>query len=706
MSKAGKVFRRITRSLVTIPQRIPKIRKQMLIRLLAVSVVLVVGFIYIVYNLVQYQLKDSESYKKQVLAQQNYSSVTLNYKRGDILDCKGSYLATSTKIYNLILEPKNIIDSDKYKLNEGKSNEISYKELTVEALNKYFPFEAGQLEDILKNESSSYYYVAFKDLPYDQVSGYLDYSKTDDGKHIIGVVLEENYQRTYPNKTAACQLIGYTSSGNVGNWGIEQQYNDVLNGNEGRKYSYMNSDGEIESEVHDAMDGNSVVSTIDLNIQNIVDKEIATFMKSVGAKNVSALVMNPNNSEVLAMSNSKVYDLNDPYNEDVLLNTYDEQEIAQMTDKEKLEALEDVWRNVTISDTYEPGSTFKPFTISAALEEGMTHDKDTFYCNGSLKVGDHTIRCHNTDGKIDLEHALAKSCNVSMMTINAKLGAEKFTKYQSIFGFGQYTNIDLPGEASAASLVYSPENIGPTDLATNSFGQGFNCTMIQLASGFCSLINGGNYYEPHVVKEIRNAEGGTVKTVDKKLVKKTVSKATSKLIKKYLKTVVEEGTGTGCQIAGYEIGGKTGTAEKLPRNNGKYLLSFIGYAPYDNPQVVVYVTIDEINLPNQEQTSYAVHIVQKIMKQVLPYMGVIQEKITKEEQEKDIVNVNESGKVVSDSGSDAEKYLKSDVDTTTEETTEEQGQTTGDTGSQQTTQAANDTAVQTTEATTAATPLP
>ena len=497
-----------------------KVKKQMLLHLFFVVALIFIGFGIVIGNLIRYQIKDTESYKKKVLSQQKYSSITLNYRRGDIMDRKGSYLATSTKVYNLILEPKNIISGEKYRYGKEKK---TYKDITVDALYKYFSFSSGQVEKILEEEPESYFYVAFQKLAYKEVSDYLDYVKTEEGECVIGVVLQENYERSYPNKTAACQLVGYTSSGNVGNWGIEQQYNDILNGTEGRKYSYMTDAGTVETELQEAKDGYSVVSTIDLNIQNIVDKQIAQFMQSVGAKNVSVLVMDPNNAEVLAMGNSKVYDLNDPYNTEALKQIYTEEEINAMSDEEQLKAFNDIWRNVIISDTYEPGSTFKPFTMSAALEEGVVHDGDKYYCEGMLKVGDYDIKCHNIDGMTTIEQAIVKSCNVSMMQINAKLGAKQFTKYQSIFGFGQYTNIDLPGEATAESLIYSADKIGPTDLATNSFGQGFNCTMIQLCTGFCSLINGGNYYEPHVVKEIRNSDGGIVNTKEKVLMKKTES---------------------------------------------------------------------------------------------------------------------------------------------------------------------------------------
>ncbi len=643
-----------------------RVNRRMLVHLLFVVVIVFGFFGVVIFKLVQYQIRDTEAYKKSSLTRQDYSSQTLYYRRGDILDRKGSYLATSKKIYNLVIEPKNIKDSARFYATKEKT----YKDITLDALDKYFDEGNSKIETILTENANSFYYVLQTKLTYEDVEDYLEYAKTDEGKYVRGINLEENYERNYPNGSAGCHLIGYTSAGNVGNWGIEQEYSDTLNGADGRKYRYMDENGAIVTEVKNAEDGNTVVSTMDLNIQNIVDKQVKKFMSNVGAKNVSVLVMDPQSSEILAMSNSKSYNLNDPYNEDYLKYVSSDAEIAAADDEGKLQTLNEVWRNRVISDTYEPGSTFKPFTMCAALDEGVTYDGDTFVCGGKLHIGDHDIKCHNVngDGPLSPKMAIAKSCNVAMMLINEKLGAKRFTKYQGIYGFGQYTGIDLPGEASAAGLIYTADDIGPTDLAVNSFGQGFNCTMIQLGTGFCSLINGGNYYQPHVVKEIRNSEGGTVETIEKKLMKKTVSKTTSKLIRSYLKEVVDSGTGTGCQIPGYVISGKTGTAEKLPRNQGRYLLSFIGFAPYDHPEVVVYVTIDEINLPSQEQTSYAVHLARKIFAQVLPYLGIEQVKV--KDDDKEIVNVNENGTAITDNGDKASDYLKENDDVA-EVTTEE-----------------------------------
>lgn len=620
-------------------------------RLVILCGFVVIGLFAVIARLVQYQIMDTKQYKKDVLSQQQYSSVDINYRRGDILDSKGSYLATSVKIYNLVLEPKNIEEAAKYNF-VYDHKETDSKEVSIDALCQYFGFTRSEVEDILSKNPNSYYYVAKSKLSYNDVKDYMDYIKTDLGKRVIGIELTEDYERSYPNGTAACQLLGYVSSGNVGNWGLEQQYSDTLNGTQGRRYSYVTDDGDVETETRDAVNGDSLITTLDLNIQNICDEQISSFMSKVGAKNVSALVMNPQNGDVLAMSNSKLFNPNDPFDEealkqlssDELKKLFKKTSIDELTDKEKSEAMSSIWRNYIISDTYEPGSTFKPFTMAAALEEGTVQDGDTFFCPGYKTVGDYDIRCHSYevggDGMVTLEQAIAKSCNVAMMDINLKLGAKKFAKYQDLFGFGQYTNIDLPGEASAENLIYTADKLGPTELATCSFGQGLNCSMIQLASGFCSLINGGNYYQPHVVKEIRNDDGGTVRTFDKEVVKKTVSKKTSSLMRRYLKSVVESGTGTGCQISGYDIGGKTGTAEKLPRNNGKYLVSFIGFAPCDDPQVLVYVTIDEVHMASQEQTSLAVQLTRNILRQVLPYLGI--EKTGKEIDDDDVKNVNEN----------------------------------------------------------------
>lgn len=618
--------------------------KKMQSKLLFVLAVLFIAYAIVVVRLTYINVKSGKKYEKQVLSQQRYDSVTLPFQRGEIRDRKGTVLAASVKVYNLILEPRNIIEADQYK-EERRKGET--QQATVDAIVKCFgetDITKEELDEIINNHPDSYYEKISKlrKLSYEQKKKFEQYLKTEtvivnsEGKEVKGVIgdnvkgylFEEEYQRTYPNGTSACHVLGYTSSGNVGNWGIEQAYNSYLNGTNGREYGYLKEGLELERTVKPAVNGNSVVSTIDLNIQSVVEKKVKRFMKKVGAENTSVLVMNPDNGEILAMANSNIYDPNHPQDEKPLEKWYSADELKKMSNKKKLKAYNKVWKNFVVTNTYEPGSTFKPFTVAAGLEEDKLKGDETYYCDGYQEYGSWFIKCTAYDdgghGNITLSQALEKSCNDALMQINIKNGAGTFAKYQNLFGFGQKTGIDLPGEEDTSGLIYTKEELSSSvNLATNSFGQNFNCSMLQLASGFCSLINGGDYYKPHVVKQIVNDQGGIVKNYDKTLVRKTVSANTSKKIKKYLKKTVEEGTGKGAKIKGYSIGGKTGTAEKLPRNNGKYLVSFISFAPVEHPQLLIYVTIDELAAEGgQAQSSYAVSLSREIMEELVTYMNI------------------------------------------------------------------------------------
>ena len=382
--------------------------------------------------------------------------------------------------------------------------------------------------------------------------------------------------------------------------------------------------------------------------------------QDVGSKVASAIVMDPKTGEILAMASTKQYDLNEPrkldeteYPESLLLElgkkeaqivykrehenkSISTDEVGQYFTQEELlsygrqAAWNEVWRNPVISDTYEPGSTVKPFTIAGALEESVIKPKTTFTCDGKVTLSDgvHTwnIRCIKRDGHgtLDAEQALMKSCNVYMMNTAFAEGAETFVKYQHVFGFGDKTTVDLPGEADTASLVYTADTLGKTTLATNSFGQNFNVTMIQMASAFCSVINGGSYYRPHVVKQILNANGTVIKDVQPELMRVTVSEDTSAFLREALFQTVEGGTGKHAQIQGYHVGGKTGTAQKLPRSAKNYLVSFCGFAPVEDPQLLVYVVVDTPNLEGEAQASasFATKIEQKIMNDALQFLNI------------------------------------------------------------------------------------
>jgi stage V sporulation protein D (sporulation-specific penicillin-binding protein) len=332
--------------------------------------------------------------------------------------------------------------------------------------------------------------------------------------------------------------------------------------------------------------------------------------------------MNPNTGAVLAMAEYPTFDLNNPRDVSEL---FTEAELENVSAEAQMDALNQLWRNFCVSETYEPGSVQKPFTIAGGLETGKLNTNMSFLCDGHETISGSTIGCVNRNGHgmETLETSLMDSCNDALMQMSTNyIGISDFTKYQSAFGFGQKTGIDLPGEAYTASLVYSEENMKTIDLATNSFGQNYNCTMIQVASAFSSLVNGGTYYQPYMVSKVLGADGGTISVTDPMVLKQTVSKSTSEILKKYMYNTVTSGTGATAKVDGYSLGGKTGTAEKQPRNQGNYLVSFIGFAPYDNPELVIYCIVDEPNTEDQPHSYYAQNIVREILEEIFPYMNI------------------------------------------------------------------------------------
>lgn len=595
-----------------------KFPKQMQKKLVMLFVAIILAFIFLIGKITYINAAKGDHYTKVVLDQQQYNSRIIPFKRGDITDRNGTKMATSERVYNVILDAKVMLSSKKN------------VEPTKEVLKECFAIEGEAVEEVIKNSPSSRYNILLKGISYEQ-SQKFEKMAADDKKYpdLAGVWLEEDYIRKYPYNTLASDAIGFTVSGNVGNSGIENSYNMILNGTDGREYGYLDTDASLERTVKEATNGNTIVSTIDVNVQKMVEDRVNAFNDAhrgeahpgEGSANTGVIVMKPNTGEVIAMAGSPNFDLNNPRD---LSKYYTEEQLTVMTDEEKLNALNSLWKNFCVSDTFEPGSTAKPFTVSAGLESGKITGEESYYCGGSLHVGDYDINCHLTSGHgmQTVSEAISNSCNVALMQIGEAIGIEDFCKYQHIFGFGEYTGIDLPGEALTTGLLYNKDNMQATDLAANSFGQSFNVSMIQLASAFSSLVNGGDYYKPHIVKQIQDESGNVIENKEPVLVKKTVSKETSVKIKDYMRQVVAIGTGKGMAVEGYDIGGKTGTAEKLPRGNGKYVLSFVGYAPQENPEVVIYVVIDEPNVGNQSSSSYIAELSQQIMSDIFPYMNI------------------------------------------------------------------------------------
>ena len=595
-----------------------KISKYMQKKLVLLFMAIVLAFVFLVGNITYINASNGEKYTKVVLDQQQYNNRTIPFKRGDIVDRNGTKIATSERVYNVILDVKVMLSDDEY------------VEPTIKALKDCFEIEEEDIRKLIEDSPNSRYSILKKGVDYETAQKFEEIDN-DEKKYpnVKGIWLEEDYVRKYPYNTLASDVIGFTVDGNVGSNGIEAAYNSILNGTDGREYGYLDENSTYERTVKEPDNGSTVVSTIDLQVQSIVEKYILEFNEKhkngattgEGSKNTAVIVMNPQNGEILAEASYPNYDLNQPRN---LSKYYTEEELEEMSDEDKIDALNELWNNFCVSNTYEPGSTFKPFTIAAGLETGILTGEETYVCGGVMHVGDHDIHCSNRSGHgpQSLKRSLENSCNVALMQIGASLGAEEFCRYQKLFGFGEYTGIDLPGEGSTEGLLYTPENMDAASLATNSFGQNFNVTMTQMAASFCSLINGGDYYKPHVVKQIQNENGNVTENKDPILVKKTISKETSDILKDYMLGVVEEGTGASAAVEGYDVGGKTGTAEKLPRGNGKYLVSFIGYAPQENPQVVVYVVIDEPNVDQQASSSYATEMASGIMSEIFPYLGI------------------------------------------------------------------------------------
>ncbi|NCB91381.1 MAG: cell division protein FtsI [Clostridia bacterium] len=573
-------------------------------------------------------------YSQQVLSQsqQRYDSRVIPFKRGDIKDRNGAVLATSEKVYKVILDCK-VVNSDEDYIEPtvkamvdilGLDEELIRSKLTDEET------EASQYQ-IMKTNVSITEKKEFEEYEDPENKEEMSEEEQDERDNVKGVWFEEDYLRTYPLGSTASDLIGFTYTGNTADWGIEGYYSSTLNGVNGRQYGYFNSDADVEQTIIEAEDGNSVISTVDVNIQQVVEKYIQKFMDGMsegpsqtgGAKNVGVIVANPNNGEILAMASNDPYDLNDPRN---LTSFYTQEEIDAMDEASMLDALNGIWKNYCISDTFEPGSTVKPLTVGAALESNAISPDAEYYCDGYQMFGDTRIRCSiypGAHGQETVSDLIKNSCNDGLMQIAESMGAEDFLRYQEIFNFGSTTGIDLPGEATG--IIHTVDELGSrsTELATSSFGQGYTCTMIQEVAAISSVINGGYYYQPQVVSKVLDENGNVIKNEEPVLMKQTISTDVSSLIREYMGTVMEKGgTGNAAKVDGYSMGGKTGTAQKIPRADKKYLVSFVGFAPLDDPQVVIYVVVDEPNAEYQADSKYAQYIAKQVMKEILPYLNI------------------------------------------------------------------------------------
>ena len=602
-------------------------------KLVIVFSVLVALMLALIIRLNYINLTSGETYAKRVLAQQQYTGQTIPFRRGDIVDRNGTVLATSEKVYNLVV--------DAYVINHSKvKQEGDCVEPTLEALDKYFGSSGVNVDEVrqfIKDNPNSRYNVVIKHLPYDTVKAYQEKMAETDEKcnlteglyvSLSGVWFEEEYIRKYPYGTLACDLIGFTNSGNVGAYGLEAYYNDTLNGTDGRDYGYMTENSVVEKNTISPINGYTVVSTIDINIQQIIEKHLHEFNEAYGSKNSAVIVQDVETGEILGMAGYPYFNLNSPNDIEQYIS---DERWDEMSDEDKIKARQAIWRNFCVSDAFEAGSTVKTLTMAMGLEENLINEDTTFTCNGyvSFEDGNNTIEiaCTHVHGTLDLKSALAQSCNAAFMTIGDTVGPKTFRKYQRMFGLGQKTNVDLPGETSG--LLYT-DSMSEIDLVTNAFGQNYTVNMLQVTSAFASLVNGGSYYRPHVVKEIQSESGSVIQSISKELVRTTVSEQTTQTMLSALEQTVTSGTGTKAAVDGYRIGGKTGTAEKFDeegnRANSINLVSFLSAAPIDNPKVVVYVLIDEPDVTDQANgAKLAANMTGRIYKELLPYMQIFPE---------------------------------------------------------------------------------
>lgn len=611
---------------------------------------------------------DGERYKKQVLSQQQYSSTTIPYKRGEILDSKGTKLAVSEKVYDLVLDCKQ--------MNVTVKNEQPYVEPTIEALVKYFGVDGSKVRAYAQENPNSQYYVLKKRMSYEEISEYqkmmADEGRKEESANIKGIWFDESYKRVYPNDDLACDVIGFSRTDGTGTYGLEEYYNDVLSGVNGRQFGYLDADENLTRTTKAAVDGYNIYSTIDATIQGIVQKYLEQYNeenKNVnregnGARDAACIIMEVNTGNVLAMASYPFFDLNNTRETEPLIgsllidengevtDTVINEEIAASLEEEGMEDtlvqnLNALWKNYCINSTYEPGSVMKPFIAAIGLESGKLTGNESFECTGIIEVGGYKIRCHNylsgAEGWLTIGESIERSCNVALVRMAQVIGKEEILKYMQSFNFGLRTNIDLAGEARTASLVFNENTMGPTELATTSFGQGFNVTMIQMITGFCALINGGYYYEPHMVSKITASDGSVVENIEPRILKQVVSAETSAKVREYCEQVVYGAHGTGSRgiPPGYRIGGKTGTAETVSKNGTRdkdeYVVSFMAYAPADDPQIAIYVVLNRPNAANQDlETRKAVVMSKNIMSEVLPYLNIFMTEPLTEEEEKEL----------------------------------------------------------------------
>ncbi len=601
------------------------------------ALITAVGFPCVFYQLWKLCLSDYSDELRGKAVQQQMENTIIPAKRGNIYDRNGNTLAQSATVWNVIISPSVIKQADEHKA----AAETPMAQKVATHLSNIL--DDVTYEDVMKlaeDTASSYKRVKMKiTRPIrDEIL------KAEEEYGLKGIDFEESTRRFYPYGSFASTVLGFCNDENMGAYGIEAYYNKTLSGTPGRLLSARNAVGnEMDYDYKEqipAEDGRSLVLTIDEVVQHYLEKAIETAVIAHNpAKRISGIVMDVNTGEILAMSTKEDFDPNTPNqitNEKGLerLNGLSGSEYKEQLGQEQFNQ----WRNKAVSDPYEPGSVFKLVTLASAIESGHARESDTFYCSGVLEVANRSIHCWKTSGhgQETLAQILVNSCNPGFMTLGQRMGAETFSKYFEAFGLTERTGIDIPGEAE--SIYHRVDKMGIVELSSSSFGQTFKVTPIQMITADVATINGGYLLKPYVVKQVLDADGNVVESYDRTVRRQVISSETSKMVASMAEKVVSEGSGNGAYVAGYRVGGKTGTSQKLDQldENGQvtdHVLSFFGFAPADDPQVAVLVLIDEPELKSAYGSVIAAPVVGAIMSDILPYLD-IEPKYTEEELEK------------------------------------------------------------------------
>lgn len=604
-----------------------KMKKKIIFYLIFIQLIFFVLFLRVLYI----QTMSAEEYQKMAYEQQTRDRL-ISPKRGKILDRNNKIIATNESVYSISVINAQIKEPEKVASLLSEKLELDY-ETVLKKVNKKVALER------IKTKVGKDIADEIRNLKLD------------------GVMVDEDIKRVYPNNNMASQVIGFVGKDNQGIIGLEAKYDEYLKGKQGKILTETDARGvELENGEQERVapiDGYNLVTSIDTTLQKYAEQTLEKVVTVKGAKRGAIILMDPQNGEILAMANKPDFNLNEPF-------TINDPELQanwqNLSSKEKNDALNKMWRNFSINDTYEPGSTFKVMTSAMGLEEKVVSPDSHFNCSGGKEVGGRYIKCWRSPrshGSETFVQGVQNSCNPVFMEIGERLGVEKFYEYMRKFGFDKKTGVDLPGEA--IGIMHKENKVGPVELATMSFGQSFQITPLQLLRAISSVINGGQLITPHFGVAIVDNDDNYIKTFDYEKGERTVSKETSEQMKWILESVVSEGTGNKTYIPGFRIGGKTATSEKLPRRSGKYIASFSAFAPAENPQVIGLVLVDE------PQGVYyggqvAGPVMKELMSNVLPYLQ-IEPKYTEKEAELEEVKEITVPNFIGLDVSEAKKFL-------------------------------------------------